>query len=136
MNARNCRVKLNLSQIDFPAINGLGMQSDTTRTEPPTIVNNKVELKITKAFELTEVDTQKRYEIFTTQSIYEIPTTDIKSSEDVYEVYKDAQLALSEAYQWVQKQITQLPPLSFPSPPIETYQREIDDIFYLLNSQN
>ncbi len=105
-------------------------------TEPPTIVNNKVELKITKTFELTEVDTQKRYEVFTTQSIYEIPTTDIKSSEDVYEVYKDAQLALSEAYQWVQKQMAQLPPLSFPNPPIETYQREIDDIFYLLNSQN
>ncbi len=94
MNARNCRVKLNLSPIDFPAIIGLGMQSDTTRTESPTIVNNKVGLKITKAFELTEVDTQKRYEVFTTQSIYEIPTTDIKNREDVYEVYKDAQLAL------------------------------------------
>lgn len=136
MNARNCRVKLNLSPIDFPAINGLGMQSDTTHTEPPIIGNNKVELKITKAFELTEIDTQKRHKVFTTQSIYEIPATDIKSREDIYEVYKDAQLALREAYQWVQNQMPQLPSLLFPNPPIETYQREIDAIFYLLNSQN
>ncbi len=136
MNARNYRVKLSLSPLDFPAIIGLGTQSDTTRTDPPYIINNKVELKITKGFILTEVDSQKDYTVFTAQSIYEIPTNEIKSREDVYDFYKDAQLTLSEAYNLVQKQMPQLPSLSFRTPPIETYQTEIDGVFHLLNSQN
>jgi hypothetical protein len=136
MNARNFRIRLNLSPLDFPAIIGLGKQSDITRTEPPTLVNNKVGLTIIKAFILTDVDTNKSFEVFTAQSIYEIPVSYIKSRVDVYEFYKDAQLTLGEAYQWVQKQVPQLPALAFPTPPIETYQREIDGVFYLLNSQN
>jgi len=35
MNARNCRVKLNLSPLDFPPIIGLGEQSDFTQTDIP-----------------------------------------------------------------------------------------------------
>lgn len=135
MNARNCRVKLNLSPLDFPAINGLGGQSDYTRTEPPIIVNSKIVLKITKKFIVTETYTKKEHEVFTAQSIYEIPASDIKAREDIYEVYKDATLGLSEAYQYAQKRMP-LPTLSFPVPPIETYQREIDGIFHLLNSRN
>ncbi len=136
MNARNYRVKLNLSPLDFPSITSLSMHSDSTLTEPPKLFNNKIVLKITKAFILTDTDTQKQYEVFTAQSIYEIPMTQITSRENVYEFYKDAQLALSEAYNWVQKQMTQLPILSFPTPPVETYVKEIDGVFYLLNSQN
>lgn len=135
MNARNCRVKLNLSPLDFPSINGLGETSDYTRTEPPVIVNNKLVLKITKKFILIETYTNKEHEVFTAQSIYEIPIKDIKMREDLYEFYKDATLGLSEAYQYVQKQMP-LPALSFPTPPIDTFQKEIDGVFYLLNSQN
>ncbi len=135
MNARNFRVKLDLSPLDFPAIIGLGGQSDFTKTEPPVIVNNKVVLKITKKFILIETYTNKEHEVFTVQSIYEIPANDIKTREDIYEFYKDATLSLSEAYQYVQNQIP-LPALSFPTPPIENYQREVDGVFYLLNTRN
>ena len=69
------------------------------------------------------------------QSIYEIPNNEIISREDVYEFYKDATLGLSEAYQYVQNQLP-LPNITFPTQPIETYQREIDGVFYLLNSRN
>jgi hypothetical protein len=135
MNARNCRVKLNLSPLDFPAIKGLGMQSDYTQTEPPIIVNNKVVLKITKKLILIETYTKKEHEVFIVQSIYEIPASDIKTKEDIYEVYKDATLGLSEAYQFAQKRIP-LPGISFSVLAIETYQKEIDGVFHLLNSQN
>jgi hypothetical protein len=135
MNARNFRVKLNLSPIDFPAIIGLGEQSDFTKTEPPVIVNNKVVLKITKKFILTETNTNKEYEVFTAQSLYEIPAIDIKTREDIYEFYKDADLGLSEAYQYAQRQMP-LPVFSLPIQPIETYQKEIDGVFYLLNTRN
>ncbi len=135
MNARNCRVKLNLSPLDFPAIIGLGEQSDFTQTEIPVIVNNKVVLKITKKFILIETYTNKEHEVFTAQSIYEIPANDIKTREDIYEFYKDATLSLGEAYEYVQNQIP-LPDLSFPTQPIETYQKEIDGVFYLLNTRN
>lgn len=135
MNARNCRVKLNLSKLDFPAINGLGQQSDFTKTDLPVVINNKVVLKITKKLILVENYTNKEHEIFTAQSIYEIPASNIKMREDIYEFYKDATLGLSEAYQYAQKQIP-LPNLSFPTPPIEIYQKEIDGVFYLLNTQN
>lgn len=135
MNARNYRSKLNLSPLDFPAIVGLGRQSDFTQTEPPIIVKNKVVLKITKAFILTETYTNIEHEVFKVQSVYEIPVDDIKTREAVYEFYKDATLSLSEAYQYVQKQI-QLPNISFSTQPIETYRIEIDGVFHLLNSRN
>ncbi len=135
MNARNCRVKLNLSPLDIPAIISLGVQSDFTKTEPPVIVNNKVVLKITKKLILIETYTNKEHEVFTAQSIYEIPAIDIKTREDIYEFYKDATLCLDEAYQYVQKQIP-LPALAFPTPSIETYQKEIDGVFYLINTRN
>lgn len=135
MNARNCRVKLNLSPLDFPAINGLGGQSDFTKTEPPVIVNNKVVLKITKKLILIETYTNKEHEVFTAQSIYEIPAHEIKTKEDIYKFYEDATLGLSEAYQYVQKQMP-LPGLSFVTPPIETFQKEIEGIFYLISTRN
>lgn len=135
MNARNFRVTLNLSPLDFPPINRLGGQSDFTQTEPPVIVNKKVVLKITKKLIVTDNYANKEYEVFTAQSIYKIPATNIKKREDIYEFYKDSTLGLSEAYQYVQKQMP-LPPLSFPTPSIETYQREIDGVFALLNREN
>ncbi|MDB5228274.1 MAG: hypothetical protein JWN78_2467 [Bacteroidota bacterium] len=135
MNARSYRVKLNLSPLDFPAINGLGGQSDFTQTEPPVIINNKVVLKITKKFILTETYTNKEHEVLNAQSVYEIPINEITKSEDIYEFYKDATLGLSEAYQYVQKQ-TSLPNLSFPIQPIEIYHGEIDAVFHLLNNRN
>ena len=135
MNARNCRVKLNLSPLDFPTTIGLAKQSDFTKTEPPVIVNNKVLLKITKKLILIESYSNKEHEVFTVQSVYEIPVNDIQTREDVYEFYKDASLSLGEAYEYVQKQM-QLPALSFPTPPIETYHKEIDGVFHLLNTRN
>ena len=135
MNARNYRVKLNLSPLDFPAISGLGRQSDFTKTEPPVIINNKVVLKITKKLILIETYANKEHEVFTAQSIYEIPAYNIKTREDIYEFYKDATLGLSEVYQHVQKKMP-LPNLSFVAPAIETFQKEIDGIFYLLNTRN
>ena len=105
MNARNYRVNLDLSPIDFPAIIGLGMQSDLTQTEPPVIVKNKVVFKITKTFVLTESYTKKEHKVFKAQSIYEIPVNEIKNREDVYEFYKDAALGISEAYHYAQGQI-------------------------------
>jgi hypothetical protein len=135
MNARNYRVKINLSPLDFPAIIGLGGQSDFTQTEPPVIIDNKVLLKITKKFILIETYTDIKHDVFTVQSIYEIPINEIKTREDVYEFYKDATLGLSEAYNYAQKHIP-IPNLSFLTQPIENYEKEIDGVFYLSNTLN
>ena len=135
MNARSYRVKLNLSPLDFPAINGLGETSISYRSEPPVIANKKVVLDITKAFILTDMSTNKEHEVLKAQSVYEIPVNEIRARDDVYEFYKDAILGLNEAYQYVQKQLP-LPNRSFPSPPIESYQREIDRVFDLFISRN
>ena len=135
MNARNCRKNLILSPLDFPQINGLGGQADFTQTEPPVIINNKVVLKITKKLIVTDTFANKEYEVFTAQSIYEIPSNNIKDREAIYEFYKDATLGLSEAYDYVKKQMP-LPHFLFPTASIETYRKEIDGVFALLNSQN
>jgi hypothetical protein len=136
MNARNYRVDLKLSPLDFPAINGLGRQVDSTQTEPPVIIKNKVVLKITNAFTLIDVFADKEYEVFKAQSVYEIPVNEIKTREDIYEFYKDATSGLSEAYQNVQKQMPLLPNRSFPTQPVKTFEKEIGGIFYLLISRN
>jgi hypothetical protein len=135
MDAKNYRVKLNLSPIDFPAINGLGKQSTLTRTDPPGIVESKLVLSITKAFLLTEIYTNKEHEIFKAQSIYEVPIKDIKTKEDLYGFYKDAELSLNQAYQYAQSQ-SALPPVQFPPEPIENYQKECEAIFLFIGSLN
>lgn len=136
MNARSYRVKLNLSPFDFPPIMGLGQSSVDYRTEPPYIINNKVVLKITVQYILIDMSDNKKNEVLTTQSEYEIPPNEIKSREDVYEFYKDAVLSLNEAYQYVKSQMPMLHTISFPAPPIENLKQEIDGVFYILSSQN
>lgn len=135
MNARNYRVKIIPSQLDFPAISGLGRQSDYTQTEVPVLSNNKVVLKTTKTLTITDEFSDKEYEVMKIQSIYEIPVNAIKTQEDVYEVYKDATLTLSEAYKYVQRHMP-LPNLPFPMQPMEMYGREIDGVMHLINSRN
>jgi hypothetical protein len=135
MNARSYRVNLMLSPLDFPAINGLGETSVFFYSEP-VIIKNKVLLMITKTFILLDVDTNKRHEVLSAQSIYEIPPSEIKSKEDVYEFYKDALLSLNEAYRYAQTKMPTLPSRVFPDQPIETYQKEIERVFNLLNSRN
>jgi hypothetical protein len=136
MNARNCRVKLNLSPLDFPPIMGLGQSSVSYQSEPPQIINNKVVLTITKKYILLDMSTNKEHEVLTAQSVYEIPPNEIKSREDIYEFYKDATLSLNEAYRYTQTQLPSLPNILFSNQSIENYQREIDRVFNLLNSQN
>lgn len=135
MNPRSYRVDLRLSPIDFPPIKGLGESSVSYYSEP-VIIRDKMLLMITKTFTLLDMNTNKNHEVLTAQSIYEIPPAEIISREDVYEFYKDATLALNEAYQYGRTQLPALPNRSFPNQPIETYKREIDRVFNLLNSQN
>ncbi len=136
MNARNYRVKLNLSPLDFPPIMGLGESTVSYQTEPPRIINNKVVLTITKKYILIDISTNKEHEILTAQSVYEIPPNEIKNREDVNEFYKDATLSLNEAYQYARTQLPSLKSIVFPTQPIENYQKEIDSVFNLLNSRN
>ena len=49
MNARNYRVNLIISPLDFPAIDGIAENSVTYQSEP-FLNNNKVLLTITKKF--------------------------------------------------------------------------------------
>ena len=136
MNARSYRVDLSLSPLDFPPIMGLGQSSVSYQTELPHIINNKVVLIITKKYILLDMSNNKKHEVISVQSVYEIPSNEIKNREDVYEFYKDATLCLKEAYQYVRTQLPTLPSISFPYQPMENYQREIDRVFDLLNSQN
>lgn len=135
MNARNYRTELNLSPLDFPALNGLYEHSIFITTDPPVMVDNKITLKLTTQLVITEFYTKKEHKVLTGQSIYGIPTFEIKTREDVYEFFKDATLVLKEAYQYVLKH-QPLPDLSFPTNSIEAFQKEINGVFYLLNSQN
>lgn len=135
MNTRQYRTEYNLSALDFPAITGPGTSKIDFRTEPPFIVNNKVKLKITNKFILVEFYNSKEHEVLTAVSVYEIPLNDIKERENIYECYKDATTGLNEAYAYAKKKLP-LPDIIFPTAPIETYQKEIDGVFYLLNTLN
>lgn len=134
-NARQYRTEYNLSALDFPAITGPGTSKIDFKTEPPFIVNNKVKLKITNKFILVEFYNSKEHEVLTAVSVYEIPVNNIKVRESIYECYKDAISGLNEAYAYAKKQLP-LPDIIFPAPPIETYRKEIDGVFYLLNTLN
>lgn len=128
MNARSHRVNLSLSPLDFPAIMGLGQSSIDYQSEPHLNKMNVV-LTITKKYVLTDMNTNKQYEVLSAKSDYEVPSNLIKTREDVYEFYKDA-------YQYVRKQMPQLHNIVLPILPIENYKGEIDRVFGLLNQQN
>lgn len=135
MNARRYRTEYDLSALDFPAIEGLGESRIDFRTEVPFIVNNKVKLKITKKYTLVEIYNSKEHEVLAAMSVYEIPLSEIKTRVNVYECFNDATLGLSEAYEYAKKNLP-LPDIKFPSLPIENYKKEIDGVFYLLNTLN
>ncbi|PKB15243.1 hypothetical protein [Flavobacterium sp. 5] len=135
MNARHYRIEYNLSALDFPAIEGPGESKIDFGTESPFILNNKLQLKITKKYILVEFYNSKEHEILTAISVYEIPISEIKTRENIYEFYNDATLGLSEAYEFAKTNLP-LPDINFPSLPIEVYQKEIDRVFYVLNTLN
>ena len=135
MNARHYRTEYDLSALDFPAINGPGESRIDFISEVPFIVNNKVQLKITKKYILVEFYNSKEHEILAAMSVYEIPISEIKTRENIHECYNDATLGLSEAYEYA-KTTLPLPDINFPSLPIEIYQKEIDRVFNLLNTRN
>lgn len=135
MNVRSYRVARNYSPLDFPAIVGLGQTSINCLSEP-FLIGDKVRLTINKIFLLTDMDTNKQYEVLTVQSIYEIPSNEIKSRRDVHEFYNDAVLGLNEVYKSYEAEMPALPSRSFPTLSIENYEGEIDRVFNLLNRRN
>lgn len=135
MNIRNYRFNLILSPIEFPALSGLGIQSILTMTDSPNFVNGKLILKIIKTLLITESYTSKEHEVLKAKSIYEVPINDIKTKEDLYEFYKDAELNLSQTYQNAKAKIP-LPPMQFPPEPIGNYQKASDTIFQYISSLN
>ncbi|HEY4877478.1 MAG TPA: hypothetical protein VIH86_18005 [Puia sp.] len=135
MNARNYRVSINHALLEFLPIEGLGESSVSYQSEP-FLKSNKMLLKITKKYIITDVNHNKEYEVLSVNSVYEIPPNEIKSREDVYEFYKDATMSLNEAYHYIRTQSPALPRIQFPNEPIENYINEIDRVFNLLNSQN
>ena len=135
MNARRYRTEHNLSALDFPAIEGPGESRIDFRTEVPFIINNKVQLKITKKYILVEFYNSKEHEILTAMSVYEIPISEIKTRENIHDCYNDATLGLSEAYEYAKIKLP-LPDINLHSLPIEIYQKEIDRVFHLLNTLN
>jgi hypothetical protein len=135
MKARNYRIKFDISPLDFPPVDGIVENSVNYHSEP-ILNNNMVLLKITKRFILHNIDNKKEHEVLSVQSVYEIPSNEIKSREDVYDFYKDALLSLDEAYKDAQTRLPLLPSRLFPDQPIEGYKLEIDRVFDLLNSRN
>ena len=137
MNARSYRVSLHISPLDFRVEKGLGESSVSYQSEP-FLIDKRIVLKITNSYILADIFTNKRHEVLTVQTVYEIPLNELKSREHVYAIYNDALLSLNEAYQAykLQPQMADLPNIKFPNQPIENYKGEIDRVFNLLNSQN
>jgi hypothetical protein len=136
MEAKKYCIKINYSKIDFPPLNGLARQSILTMLEPLTVVGNKLSLKINKTLLIIETYNNVEHEILKAQSVYEIPVSDIKDKEGVYEFYKDATSNLFQGYEQAQKEIP-LPVMTVPPPePIDNYKQDFDYIFNFIQTLN
>lgn len=71
-------IKYDLSALDFPAITGPGTSKIDFKTDSPFIVNNKLNLQITKKYILVEFYNSKEHEVLTAVSVYEIPINILK----------------------------------------------------------
>jgi len=135
MNARQYRVDIKDSPLDFNVNAGL-VDSSVSYQSEPKLIKNMVLLTITKKYIVSEMGTDSHHEVLSVESIYEIPCNEIKNRNDVYEFYKDATRSLNETYQKHKMQLPALLNIVFPTLPIEAYQKEIDRVFNLLNSRN
>jgi hypothetical protein len=135
MNARLFRVSMSLSELHFPAINGLGESSVNYHSEPHINKRNLV-LTITNNYVLADMEKNIQHNVLSVKADYEVPCSLIRSREDVYEIYKDATLSLNEVYQSSRTLLPVLPNIVFPNQPIQSYELEIDRVFRLLDSQN
>lgn len=135
MNARSYRIDIKISPLDFPAVDGIVENSVTYHSEP-ILKSDKLLLSITNKFIMHNINNKKEHEVLSVQSIYEIPSSEIRSRADVYEFYKDALLGLDEVYKYTQTQMRLLPSRLFPNQPIENYKLEINRVFNLLSSRN
>jgi hypothetical protein len=129
MIARNYLTKVQYSQLDFPALNGLANQATLTETIPPVVVNGKVVLKIKKVLAIADLHDNKEHQVLKAQSVYEIPAGEIKGKEDLYAFYQDAEFNLFEGYREAQKHIP-IPAVTVPpDEPIENYLQTLDYIY-------
>ncbi|MBV4356297.1 hypothetical protein [Pinibacter aurantiacus] len=135
MNARNYRADVRLTPIDFPPIMGLG-ESSVSYLSEPKMINEKLALMIMQSYVLVDTFKNEQHIIFTIQSLYEIPPNEIKTREDVYDVYNDATSWMNEAYQYARIELPALHNITFPNQSIENYKNEIDRVFGLLDSRN
>lgn len=135
MNARIYRIDIKISPLDFPAVDGIVENSVTYHSEP-VLNGDKLLLSITNKFIMHNINNKKEHEVLSVESIYEIPSNEIRSRADVYELYKDALLGLDEVYKYAQTQMRLLPSRLFPNQPIENYNLEINRVFNLLSSRN
>lgn len=135
MDASKYRTDIKRSPIDFPPIIGLAMQSIFTTTDTPKIINGKLQLKLTKGILITETDSKIEHKIFDLSIVYQIPISEIKTDDDLYEFYKDALLNLIQSYQYAQS-LTSLPVFQFPLEPSEKFSKEYATIFHAINSLN
>lgn len=135
MNARSYRIDIKISPLDFPAVDGI-VESSVTYHSEPILKSDKLLLSITNKFIMHNINNKKEHEVLSVQSIYEIPSSEIRSRADVYEFYKDALHGLDEFYKYAQTQMRLLPSRLFPNQPIENYNLEINRVFNLLSSRN
>jgi hypothetical protein len=135
MNARSYRIDLRHTPLDFPAITGIG-ESHFTGASEPHLNGDKLGLNIVEQYVLIDMNSNQQYSILAVQSLYQIPTSEVKSSEDVYGFYKDAIVAWNEVYQHAEADMPTLHKTVFPTPPIEKFKTEIDRVFSLLNNRN
>lgn len=117
------------SKITYPDMKGLAYQVVLTDGNPPIIVNGILILQIGKTYCLKEMDTNKEYEIFKTQSNYEIPVSDILEKKDLTDIYNDAEKNLFDLFKETARN-TYTPLITFPDlRPVENNQEQIDYIF-------
>lgn len=135
MNASSYRVKIQDSDLDFQVKAGMTQSSVVWKSEP-FLKGDKVLLDITNYYMLSDMFENTQHQALSVQCVYEIPTSSLKSREDVFEVYKDSLSVFNETYQTHKLTLPDLPKITFSPQPIEAYQNEIDRVFGLLSRQN
>lgn len=130
MEIRKWLVIIYNSELNYPDIDSLVNTRIKTDTEHPTIIDGTLIIKITNTYLANDMFGTNKYDIFKSQSIYEIPEIEIKSKEDLYDIYKDAEhnlfVNLNKEERNKQIPLTTIPDLS----PNSIHQEQIDLIYY------
>jgi len=118
------------SKINSPEITGLVEVIITTDTEGSLPANELLLLKITSIYSIEDMDTNKRYEIYRAQCVFNIPFKEVSSKDDIQNAFELTENNMVNSLHQLERSM-KIPPTVFPNRTTpETHKEAVEHVYH------